>query len=303
MAAFAALLACAFLQDGAKSDQPGKAVIDNLKKNRGGDYNTVVQVQEGKTKLLVVKGHFDEVQKVLDGLSFKYELIELKDLGGKDLSEYAVVFLNCYGEQVAGAPPGAAAAPTKVPDELKDKLRKYVDGGGYLFSSDWAIALTEAAFPEYLKRKGNSGDANETIAVHAPNFDDKHPFLKDVFSIALKDSDEKKKVRKASWMIERRSLTFEVNPSAADKVKVLMVSEELNGKYGSQLVAVTFGPKGGSLIATGKNRPKKPVGAVLHVIGHFYQQGLGNQNDDEVARMYQMIVNFVVEAQKAQTPR
>jgi len=287
------LMLSVFAQDG---DSPGKAVIDNLKKNRSGDYNTVVQVQEGKSKLLVVKGHFDEVQKVLDGLSFKYDLIEFKDLASKDLSEYLAVFVNCYGEAVPQAGPGAAAAPTKVPDDVRAKIRKYVDDGGNLFSSDWAVALTEAAFPEYIKRKGNSGDANENIPVHAPGFDDRHPLLKDVFNVS-------KKVRKAEWMIERRSLTFEINPSSLDKVKVLLVSEELNAKYGSQLVAVTFAPKGGSVISTGKGKPKKQPGAVLHVIGHFYQQGLGNKDDDEVARMYQMIVNFVVEAKKAQAPR
>jgi hypothetical protein len=112
-----------------------------------------------------------------------------------------------------------------------------------------------------------------------------------------------KKARRAQWMIERRSLTFEVNPGAADKVKVLLVSGQLQSKHGSQLVAVAFGPKGGGAISTGKGRPRKQPGAVLHVIGHFYQQGLGNQDEAEVARMYQMIANFVIEARKARDPK
>jgi hypothetical protein len=284
----------------AGQDAAGKAVLENLKKNRGGDYSTVVQVIEGKTAILVVKGHFDEVQKVLDGLNIKYELVEPGDFASRDLSKYLAVFVNCYGEPAPQGGPNAAGAPKTVPADLKDKVRKYVNDGGYLFSSDWAIALTEAAFPEYIKRGGHTAPQNESIPVHAANFDTSHPFLKDVFTLDIKDSNAKKKVTKAEWMIERASLTFEVNPSALDKVKTLLVSEELQKKYQSQLVAVTFTPKGGGSIITGGSKAKRKAGVVFHVIGHFYQQGLGNQNDQEVARMYQMILNFIVEAKKAQ---
>lgn len=283
-------------------DDPGKTVLDKVKEKRGTELE---KVQE-QVRLLVVKGHFDMVEKVLDGLNIKYDLIELSALSEKDLSPYVAVFINCYGVTATtpGTPPGAYEPAQTVDPKIRDKARAYVEGGGYLFTSDWAIGLTATAFSEYLRQMRGGGQANESIPVHAGAGYEGHPFLKDVFTSGdpKKGTEIEKKLRKADWMIEAMSVPFEVMPAAKQKVQNLLVSEELQQKYGTPLVAVTFSVgKGGGMLVTGTDKSKKKnPGVVLHVLGHFYQQGLGNKDNTEVAKMYQMIVNFVLEAQKAQ---
>lgn len=277
-------------------DDPGKAVLDKMKEKRGTELE---KIKEPETKILVVSGDFDEVEKVLDGLGIKYEMTDQAGLARKDLSSYTAVFINCYGETVGT---GKAFAIT-IPPAVVSKLRSYVEGGGYLFTSDWSIVLTEKAFPEYIKKIKQTGAPNETIPVFAYKASSGHPLLKDVFTSGgdEKKTGPQKNSLKADWMIEAGSFTFDLLPGMRSKTKVLVVSEGLEKKYGSPLVAVTFTVGKGGGLPTGKKEAKKE-GAVLHVIGHFFQQGLGNSNNAEVAKMYQMIVNFIVEARKAQNP-
>ena len=72
---------------------------------------------------VVVSGHSDRIEYILDDLGWDYTLINGDALAGFDLSNVRELYLNCESD-------------SQYFHNNIDKVRRFVEGGGYLFVSD-----------------------------------------------------------------------------------------------------------------------------------------------------------------------
>ena len=204
----------------------------------------------------VVKGDYDQGELVMDALGLRHGWFTGDDLArGIPGQDVRAIFYTCTGRP---APARAAA-----------NVERWVSEGGYLFSSDWGIEIiVEKAFPGYIKslkdgpRTVMTPDETITFTI-APG---KHPLL----------SGLPPEAETARWWLEDSSIPFVIENKAA--VEVLVQSAELDRKYRSKLVAVTF-PYG--------------KGRVVHVLGHMYQKE-GNLRG--AYAMQRLLLNFLYQA-------
>lgn len=186
-----------------------------------------------------------------------------------------------------------------------EKLKRWVENGGYLFTEDWvAVELLEVAWPTKIKTfkylPTMTTDVSPARGVTT------HPYLRGVFvskhkfvdkevrlkkkktdrikTEAVKDLDElRKRIKEAvkppknEWKIDDESPWIKVGSG----VTKLLVSEKLrNRTNGCDTLACTFN--------AGK-------GKVLHIISHFGRQ---KQKEDEFATQ-NLLLNFILDARKA----
>jgi hypothetical protein len=211
-----------------KGDDIGELVRGNLDKQGNGGWKTIAQLDP--KEILVVTGEYDHVQRVFDKLKVRYTLVEGKRLADEQLRKARLVLLNCPGELDAG---GGHA------------LRKWVDNGGWLASTDWALGDIIRLFPGMLDQTGLTGET--WVRIEPLESSKQDPLLRDVFNF---------KGENPRWYLEERSYLFKVNEKAKDKVKILIESAEMKKKFGAAPVAVTFD--------SGK-------GKVLHIVSHLQQ--------------------------------
>lgn len=237
-------------------DDPVDAVRGNLENGQQGGWRTVATMEPGE--IAVVTGDYDTVQRVLDKLKLRYTTIEAMKFGGAKLGRVKVLILNCPG-QLDGS--GIL------------KLRSFVDKGGWVVSTDWALSPIKEAFPGYLR---NIGLSPETwVGIGAADAAKDNPLLKDVFNFT---GDPPK------WYLEERSYLFKVDDKAKEKVEVLIESAEMKKKYGTECVAATFG--------YGRGR-------VLHIVSHLQQV-----STDPKAHyaMVQFLANWLIQAAVSRPP-
>lgn len=174
------------------------------------------------TDLVVVnQGGMDQVETVLDAIGLPYQPFE-----GETLDPSQLVFANCPGD---GVDP--------------DTIRRFVQGGGTLVTSDWALDhLLQPAFPGYVSWDLGESTRDELVTVTAATSD---PILEGVFLSS----------EQALWWLEVASHPISILKGQA--VQKLVQSAELGTRYGSPAVLVTF-PFG--------------QGRVYHAISHFYLQ-------------------------------
>lgn len=210
--------------------------------------------------LLVVDGSFDKIGRVLHALRLPYVAVTPMSLTFKnapDLDQHKAIFWNC----------GESLPPNRVPTVAR-RIRKFVEEGGYLFTTDWAVAtLLMPAFPGYLGTTGPLEPLPETVVDIAPApGKSTHPLLAGVFHPHVP----------GRWWLEQAS--FEVRVLDPRNVETLIVSKDLEAKYHrSPVVAATF--------RYGKGR-------VMHVMGHYYQEE-GNLAGTITAQ--RLALNFVLE--------
>ncbi len=190
-----------------------------------------------------------------------------------------------------------------------DKIRRYVNEGGYLFTEDWALKeILDARFGEFVKL-GNYISEMEVNILPKPGAAT-HPFLRRVFikppkmsgGGTMSESDFEKVAH--TWKIDNESPSIKIMDKS--KVTVLIYSPDVGekaGNNGSDAVAITFAvnPKsgssaGGDPVASGKpieqDRAKMSGGRVLHVMSHFGKQ---KKREDEFT-IQNLLINFLVEA-------
>jgi hypothetical protein len=244
----------------SKADDANREAVGLLSRSlssRGGGGSLGLLRSLGPGELLVVAGAYDRVEDILDLLGLPYDTVTVRDLDRASLRGRRVVFVNCSNE-----------APSP---KANGRLRSYVEGGGYLLGTDWAVEnVMKRAFPEYLaplERRGrNSITRDETISIHACGEARGH-FL--VEGTALDRHD-------ARWWLEESSYPFRIlDPK---RVTRLIESEELRQGYGSSEVAATF---------------RCGDGRVLHMLGHFYQKE-GNLKGAFSAQ--RLVANFLLSA-------
>jgi hypothetical protein len=151
---------------------------------------------------------------------------------------------------------------------LVDNVRRFVESGGYVFSSDWGITILERAFPGTIKNGGMIGPRTVTLR---PRPGVKSPLLNEVFT-ASGPKNTTVALKKLIWEIDSGSYAVKVEKPTVD---ILAEATELSK---NNAIAVSFGPD-------------KGTGRVLHVLSHFDRQAT-KQGD---YALQNLLLNFLTE--------
>jgi hypothetical protein len=181
-----------------------------------------------QSDVVVVAGIYDHVESVLEALDVPHIVIGTRDVERVELRPEQLLIVNCPGEV-------SAAATTRI--------RAFVEAGGSLFTTDWALRhVLEPAFPGVLAfDKAPTPDDVVRIEVR----DASNIYLQGV----LDGQDD------PQWWLEASS--YPISIVDRERVEVLITSRELGEKYGEAPVAVWF---------------RWGRGDVFHMISHYYLQ-------------------------------
>jgi hypothetical protein len=109
-------------------------------------------------KFLVSPKQFDDIGAVLRGLGegFEHQTVDWDDIKRPGKLESAqVLFLNCAG------------IPSRDPfvRDTAPTIRRFVEQGGTVYASDWAVTTIQTAFPGILEfdKRGRSGEMHCTV--------------------------------------------------------------------------------------------------------------------------------------------
>ncbi len=186
-----------------------------------------------------------------------------------------------------------------------DKIKKYVDAGGYLFSEDWILEeVLQIAWPQFVKCGAYLKE--QDVAVLPKVGSGTHPYLRKIF---VKPPSKKngggtsveEDVAKIEheWHIDQDSPAITIVDK--NKVQTLLFSETVGiqaDKNGSDAVAITFMPgmSGSPDVASGQNRETLKGGRVVHVLSHFGKQGQKDAGQKGEATLMNLMINFLNEA-------
>ncbi len=178
--------------------------------------------------IIVVRGHYDHVELVLEALEMPFTPVEPAQLPAIRLRPEQLLVVNC---------------PGTVPGASIRQIAAFVEAGGSLFTTDWALRhVIEPAFPGVLAYNNRPTADDVVRIVVRPN---DNPFLNGV----MDGRDD------PQWWLEGSSYPIKILDPA--RVEVLIESHELGAKYGETPVAVLF---------------RHGQGEVFHMISHFYLQ-------------------------------
>ena len=181
-----------------------------------------------RADVIVISGQYDRVQDVLTAMSIEHVVLPPDLVPDLDLMVTQTLMVNCHPSVAAGTVP---------------KLREFVQRGGYLVTTDWALKhLTQRAFPKTIEHNGVQ-TRNDVVPVHV--HDPSHPLLKDLKLTS--DSPQ--------WWLEGASYPIKVLDPR--KVAVLMSSPAMAKRYQDAPVVVAF---------------EHGEGRVVHMTSHFYLQ-------------------------------
>lgn len=110
-----------------------------------------------KSELAVTPKGYDDIGQVLKelGEGYEFEQIGFDKLADADyLQRFRVVFINCSQRCLSRDVSREATG-----------IRQYVENGGVLYASDWAGAVVQQAFPEYVRFAREKGDAQIVDAI------------------------------------------------------------------------------------------------------------------------------------------
>ncbi|MBG98666.1 hypothetical protein CL659_06115 [bacterium] len=197
----------------------------NDKMRESDRYDDFMKIKDAD--VVIVSGCYDHIQNVFKAADMKYGLTPPVGLDKVQINPEQTIFINC---------------PGKITNLGIRKISHFVNEGGFLFTTDWALTnVIEKAFPGYIKYN-NKPTRDEVVKVEIVGND---PFL----STLIENRDN------PLWWLEGSSYPIEVINH--DNVEILVKSSEIRNKYGQSPVFVTF-PYG--------------KGKVYHMISHFYLQ-------------------------------
>lgn len=173
-----------------------------------------------ENEIIVIPGAHDHVEKILESLQIPYTVGSLDNLNKYNGAH--VAFVNC-SRYTSG----------------RDTVEKFVNSGGRLVTTDWALGLASSTFPDKLEKIRTTPDDVVEVQCH-------HPIAQRLIGMNYVQCHPK-------WWLEGSSDVYNIN----EGVVPIITSKELNEKYGSPYVAVGF--------THGK-------GEVLHFISHFELQ-------------------------------
>lgn len=255
-----------------------------------------------KEEIVVVTGVFDEVQKVLDKLGIPHTVVDKEQFTKLDLKHCKVLLINCDDH-----------IQKPFSNDARKKIAQFVAGGGYLWTSDWALEdVLIHCFPGYVK-KGSPEWPQDNVDVVPTRGMNGHPLLKDVFqkvryeganpqgngTVATKEIKEKIDHR---WEIDAVSFLIDPNPKLVTVLAESPDLEKKGTKFNAVAITFTFGGGGGKNdgpknVSTGfvddkkTEEPRRRPGKVLHILSHFGKQR--NQNDE--FSLQHMLLNFIME--------
>lgn len=91
-----------------------------------------------------IKGQWDESQKILDNFGIRYLNMSAREFRTASLDNTRIVIVNCAGD---------------LSRENIQKIRDFVARGGYLLTTDWALAaVVQRAFPGFVEWSGQNTD-------------------------------------------------------------------------------------------------------------------------------------------------
>ena len=182
----------------------------------------------GQSEVIVSTGVHDNIEQVFNGIGLKHNLINPQQFEKIDLDPDKIIFINC---------------PGSVSTKGLRNLVTFVEKGGFLFTTDWALRhVIEPGFPGYIKY--NNRPTNDEV-VRVDILAEEDPFLQSL--IGPNDDPQ--------WWLEGSSYPIEILNHK--EVDILIKSKEIEKKYGESAVFVTFD--------YGK-------GKIYHMISHFYLQ-------------------------------
>ena len=165
---------------------------------------------------------------MLDALGMPYTTVSPDDVAGLRLRPEQLLIINCPGYI------GARGVSC---------VRAFVEGGGSLFTTDWALRhVIEPAFPGVLAYNERP-TADDVVRIEIRSR--ANSFLAGV----IEPGDD------PQWWLEGSSYPIRVLDPA--RVEVLLTSDELAARYGEPAVAVLF---------------RHGAGEVFHMISHYYLQ-------------------------------
>ena len=211
----------------AKANRAAARVVKERMKAERPDDVKILQTVD-KADIIVVRGQYDRVEDVLTTLKIAHVVVSPGEVAGLTLNAKQLLIVNCPGNI---GPPGI------------EKIRKFVNAGGFLYTTDWALTnVVVKGFPGFIAYN-NTPTENDVVEVEARAQDNN--LLK---HLTLSKENPK-------WWLEASS--YAVRVLDAEKVDVLISSREMLKKYGEAAIAVLF-PYGD--------------GKVLHIVSHFYLQ-------------------------------
>jgi hypothetical protein len=203
-----------------------KILKKRMQKERPTDFEILKKVDE--TSIVIVAGVYDKVELVLDLINVPYVLIQPADFERINLRPDQILIINCPGEIARGL----------------NKVEAFVNQGGFLFTTDWALLnVLEKIFPK-LVRYNQKPTADDCVRVEV--VDKSNKFLEGLFQGGADPI----------WWLESSSYPIEILDK--EKVKVLVRSREMKEKYGQAPIVITFEHGNG--------------GTVLHMTSHYYLQ-------------------------------
>ncbi|CAF0730555.1 unnamed protein product [Rotaria sordida] len=164
--------------------------------------------------VIVVPGTYDHIHQVLTSLKIPFKTVQQDELLTYPLRpKDQTVYVNCA---------------TSFPPNAAHRLRKFVEDGGQLITTDWALKnVLEVAFGEFVRHNGQTtGDEVIGVQVNDPT----NPIVAG-FLPAAKHVDPQ-------WWLESSSYPIEIIDQ--QRVRVLIKSNQLNQKYNSYAVLITF---------------------------------------------------------------
>jgi len=178
--------------------------------------------------VVVVAGIYDHVEAVLSALEVPHELVQPHELDRLALRPEQLLIVNCPGQ----------VSPRAI-----TRIRAFVEAGGSLFTTDWALKhVIEPAFPGVLAFSGRP-TPDDVVRIEVK--DRENIYLQGV----LDGQDD------PQWWLEGSS--YPISVVDEERVQVLITSRELEEKYGEAPVAVWF---------------RWGEGDVFHMISHYYLQ-------------------------------
>ncbi|MDO8628795.1 MAG: hypothetical protein Q7R56_03500 [Nanoarchaeota archaeon] len=182
--------------------------------------------------IVVVQGQYDHIEKLLDTLKVPYALISPEEItshnGGR------VMFVNC-----------ATYAPAPKREAV---IKAFVEQGGRLVTTDWAVGLVERTFPGKLEKKGKTTD--DVVEINC-NTDLSRTFIGMNYAQCH-----------PKWWLESSSDLYTVGKG----VLPVITSDEMQERYGQDTVVAGF--------AAGR-------GEVFHFISHLELQRTKNKTKED----------------------
>jgi hypothetical protein len=331
---------------GASSGGTG-TVCDDLGKHRDAEYE---KLKTGKVLVIGAKvgckckqdHDLDNMEKMVQRMNLQVEYVNKIDFSKATwslakLDEYVAILCNCThlekhctcpkcrqkgggdaGNRLVRCPTCDCGHPTAqyvMEAPGLEKIRKYVDAGGYIFTEDWALReILAIKFKEFVD-VGEFIRTNLEVNIFPKPGAGSHPYLRNIFSRlkpkkkgyveaggTVAEGPESPDFERIdhTWQIDKDSPTIKITGGA--KVTTLIYSKDVAAAAkGSDAVAITFvvapkGPGGMDPVATGapieQDRTKMSGGRVLHVMSHFGKQK--SQTDEYTIQ--NLLLNFLIEA-------